>query len=86
MSDNKRYLVLLKKRLDELKKMETNRDNLYLIDVFNRLTIVVLIVSVLSNVNKEPEKTIQNIKQYTEMESIKKDIDVKFWLSKIEKQ
>ena len=86
MSDNKRYLVLLKKRLEELKKMETNRDNLYLIDVFNRLTIVVLIVSVLSNVNKEPEKTIQNIKQYTEMESIKKDIDVKFWLSKIEKQ
>lgn len=86
MSDNKRYLVLLKKRLDELKKMGTNRDNLYLIDVFNRLTIVVLIVSVLSNVNKEPEKTIQNIKQYTEMESIKKDIDVKFWLSKIEKQ
>lgn len=86
MSDNKRYLVLLKKRLEELKKMETNRDNLYLIDVFNRLTIVVLIVSVLSNVNKEPEKTIQNIKQYTEMESIKNNIDVKFWLSKIEKQ
>ena len=86
MSDNKRYLVLLKKRLEELQTIEITRDNFYLTDVFNRLTIVVLIVSLLSNVNKEPEKSIQNIKQYMNTDSIKNNIDVKFWLSKIEKQ
>ena len=86
MSDNKRYLVLLKKRLEELQTIEITRDNLYLTDVFNRLTIVVLIVSLLSNVNKEPEKSIQKIKQYMNTDSIKNNIDVKFWLSKIEKQ
>lgn len=78
--NNKEYITLLKNKLDILKDME-NIKNTYLLDIFNRLTIVLLIASMLLDINKDHEKTSRIIKGYINNKFITDKIDIKYWLS-----
>lgn len=78
--NNRTYLVRLKQKLDDLRNVEFT-GNMFVIDLCNRLTIVLLIASLILNLNKEKEKILNQINSYNKNKTITDKIDLKYWSS-----
>lgn len=80
IQNNKVYLSKLKQKLNELRSAGFT-NNFFSIDLFNRLTVVLFMSALILKVDKEREKTLDNMNNYAKNKTITDKIDLKYWLS-----